>query len=89
MITQLRKDVFVETFEEQRQIDVAKLRKELEQLKTEHVEVKKVPDQETLDYWNNEVLMRNESTEARINHINTILQKVKDAGFLIEKSGNL
>jgi len=83
MITKITDTLFAETYEDVRQIDVARLQRDLERMKTERMEVKTVPDQETLDYWNNEAVMRNEGIEATERRINETLQKVKDAGFKI------
>jgi len=74
-----------ETFEDARQYDLAKLCAELERLKKEVVEVKAVPDKETLDFWNAEATMRNESTQARIAWIENKLKEIKEAGLLVKE----
>ena len=83
MITKITDTLFAETYEDVRQIDVARLQRDLERAKVDRMEVKKIPDQETLDYWNNEATMQNEMAEATERRINETLQKVKDAGFKI------
>jgi len=89
MITKITDTLFAETYEDVRQIDVARLQRDLERMKTERMEVKTVPDQETLDYWNNEATMRNEATQARIKWIEDKLKAIKQAGLLVAEYDGL
>jgi len=77
--------LIAETFEDARQYDLEKLCAELERLRGEVVEVKVKPDQETLDFWNNEATMRNESTQGRIAWIEDKLKAIKEAGLLVKE----
>lgn len=83
--TKISDRLIAETFEDARQYDLEKLCAELERLRGEVVEVKTKPDQETLDYWNNEATMRNEATRARIKWIEDKLAAIKEVGLLVEK----
>jgi len=56
----INESLIAETFEDARQYDLAKLKVELERLRGEVVEVKVKPDQETLDFWNNEATIYEE-----------------------------
>ena len=85
----INESLIAETFEDARQYDLAKLKVELERLRGEVVEVKVKPDQETLDFWNNEATMRNEATQARIKWIEDKLKAIKQAGLLVAEYDGL